>query len=250
MRSGKPCSARERRASSAPACRIAARSWSLMGCRALPPCEAVPSVRPAVGVRALPADARARPGTGRPPGRSLTGTASRGPRAAASPADPDRTASTRVLPPVPVKPGTRPPGPAHQSGDVRPIIAGPAERQPSRVAGCFPRVRSVRRTGRPAIGRGRIRPVRGIDHAAGGRIEPGPVIGILRARSGGDLAGQEAGACPFRPVVASSRVDGRGLAGHGSASRSICLPAWSSGERSARLGSGGVYVASRSMAVR
>ena len=73
IRSGKPCSARERRASSAPACRIAARSWSLRGCRALPPCVLVPSVRPAVGVRALRADARARPGTGRPPGRSLTG---------------------------------------------------------------------------------------------------------------------------------------------------------------------------------
>jgi Domain of unknown function (DUF222) len=37
----------------------------------------------------------------------------------------------------------------------------------------FPRVRSVRRTGRPAIGRGRIRPVRGLDRAAGGFIEPG-----------------------------------------------------------------------------
>ena len=77
MRSGKPCSARERRASSAPACRIAARSWSLMGCRAVPRCVAVPSVRPAVRVRALRADARARPGTGPPPGRSLTVTAPR-----------------------------------------------------------------------------------------------------------------------------------------------------------------------------
>ena len=66
IRSGKPCSARERRASSAPACRIAARSWSLMGCRALPWCVLVPSVRPAVRARALRADARARPGAGRP----------------------------------------------------------------------------------------------------------------------------------------------------------------------------------------
>ena len=55
-------------------------------------------------------------------------------------------------------------------------------------------------------------------------MEPGPVIGIVRGRSGAGLAGQEAGACPFWPVVAWSHVDGRGLAGHGSASRSICLP--------------------------
>jgi hypothetical protein len=59
MRSGKPCSARERRASSAPACRIAARSWSLRGCRALSPGVLVPSARPAAGVRASRADARA-----------------------------------------------------------------------------------------------------------------------------------------------------------------------------------------------
>jgi Recombinase zinc beta ribbon domain len=58
MRSGKPCSARERRASSAPACRIAARSWSLRGCRAMPLCVLVPSARPAAGVRASRAEAR------------------------------------------------------------------------------------------------------------------------------------------------------------------------------------------------
>ncbi len=81
-------------------------------------------------------------------------------------------------------------------------------------------------------------------------MEPGPVMGIVRGSSGDDLAGQEAGGCPFRPIVAWSQVDGRGLAGHGSASRSMCLPAWSSGERSARGGSGGVYAVSRSMAVR
>ena len=95
-----------------------------------------------------------------------------------------------------------------------------------------------------------MRPVRGLDHAAGGFIEPGPVMGIVRGSSGGGLADQEAAACPVRPVVAWSGADGRTFAGHGSASRSICLPGWSSGERSARLGSGGMYVASRSMAVR
>ena len=102
----------------------------------------------------------------------------------------------------------------------------------------------------PLSAEGACSPGRGLDHAAGGFTEPGPVTGIVRGSSGDDLAGQEAGACAFRPVVAWSRVDGRGLAGHGSASRSICLPGWSSGERSARLGSDGVYVASRSMAVR
>jgi hypothetical protein len=43
-----------------------------------------------------------------------------------------------------------------------------------------------------------MKPVRPIDHAAGGFIEPGPVMGIVRGGSGGDLTGQEAGACPFR----------------------------------------------------
>ena len=74
----------------------------------------------------------------------------------ASPADPDRAARTGVLPPVPVKPGARPAGHAHQVGDVRPFIGGLAEREPERGAGCFPRVRSVRRTGRPAIRRRRM----------------------------------------------------------------------------------------------
>jgi len=95
-----------------------------------------------------------------------------------------------------------------------------------------------------------MRPIRGLDHAAGGFIEPGPVMGIVRGSSGDGLTGPEAGACPFRPVVAWSHVDCRTFAGHGSASISICLPGWSSEERSARLGSGGVYVVSRSMAVR
>ncbi len=104
-------------------------------------------------------------------------------------------------------------------------------------------------TGRPATGRGRMRPVRPIDHA-GGFIRPGPVMGMVRGGSGAGLAGQEAGACPFRPVVAWPHADGRSFAGHGSASRSICGPGWSSAERSARVGSGGVYAVSRSVAVR
>ena len=55
---------------------------------------------------------------------------------------------------------------------------------------------------------------------------------------------------PPSVVPVSSGVGGRSLAGHGSASMSISLPACSSGERSVRVGSGGVYVVSRSMAVR
>ena len=132
MRSGKPCPARERRASSAPACRIAARSWSLRGCRAVSPGVLVPSARPAAGVRASRADARAGPGTGPPPGRSLTRTAPGPAHTPASPADPDRAARAGVPPPVPVKPGARPPGHAHQSGDVRPVTGGLAGRQPWR----------------------------------------------------------------------------------------------------------------------
>ncbi len=97
---------------------------------------------------------------------------------------------------------------------------------------------------------GRLSPVRGLDGAAGGFTEPGLVMGIVRGCGGGGLAGQEAGACAFGPVVAWSNADGRAFAGHGSASRSICLLGWSSGERSARVGSGGVYVVSRSVAVR
>jgi hypothetical protein len=250
IRSGKPCPARERRASSAPACRTAARSWSLRGCRALPPGVLVPSARPAAGVRAVRADARTGPGTGRPPGQSLTGTAPGPAHTPASPAGPDRAARAGVPPPVPVPvPGARPAGHAHQSGDVRPVIGGLAERQPWRGAGCVPRVRSWRRAGRPAIGRGRMRPVRPIDHA-GGFIRPGPVTGIVRGGSGAGLAGQEAGACPFRPVVARSHADGRSFAGHGSASRPVCRPGWSSAERSARAGCGSAYAVSRSVAVR
>ena len=55
-------------------------------------------------------------------------------------------------------------------------------------------------------------------------MEPGPVIGIVRGSSGAGLAGQEAGACAFRLIVAWSQADGRTFAGHGSASISICLP--------------------------
>ena len=90
-----------------------------------------------------------------------------------------------------------------------------------------------------------MRPVRPIDDAAGGFIGPGPVMGIVRGSSGAGLAGQEAGACPFGPVVAWSHAAGRSFAGHGSASRPVCRPGWSSAERSARVGSGGVYAVSR-----
>jgi len=89
-------------------------------------------------------------------------------------------------------------------------------------------------------------PVRPIDRAAGGLTEPGPVLGMVR----GGLAGQEAGAGPFWPVAVWSHAASRTFAGHGSASRSICLPGWSSGERSARVGSGGLYVVSCSVAAR
>ena len=249
MRSGKPCPARERRASSAPACRIAARSWSLRGCRALSPGVLVPSARPAAGLRASRADARAGPGTGRPPGRSLTPTAPGPAHTPAPPAGPDRTARADV-PPVPARPGARPHGHPRQPGDVRPITRGLGGRQPWAGASWFPRVRRSRRTGRPATGRGRIRPARPVDEAAGGFTGPGPVIGIVRDCSGALLAGQQAGACPFRPGLARSRAAGRSFAGHGSASRPVCRPGWSSAERSARAGSGGVYVVSRSVAVR
>jgi hypothetical protein len=216
MRSGKPCSARERRASSAPACRIAARSWSLRGCRAVSPGVLVPSARPAAGVRAVRADARGGPGTGPPPGRSLTPTAPGPAHTPPPPADPDRAARGGVPPPVPVTPGARPAGHARRSGDVRPALGGLAGRQPWRGAGCVPRVRSSRRTGRPAAGRGRIRPVRPVDDAAGGFTGPGPVTGAARGSSGDGLAGQEAGACPVRPawpgptlMAAVSRVTAR-----------------------------------------
>ena len=214
MRSGNPCPARERRASSAPACRIAARSWSLSGCRAVSPGVPVPSARPAAGLRASRADARAGPGTGPPPGRSLTRTAPGPAHTAASPADPDRAARARV-PPVPVTPGARPPGHAHRSGDVRPVTGGLAERQPWRGAGCPARTRFPANR-QPATGRGRMRPVRPVDDAAGGLIGPGPVMGIVRGSSGAGLAGQQAGGCPVRPagpgpalLAAVSRVTAR-----------------------------------------
>ena len=227
--------------------RAPGRSWAAGRCHGA--CSSRPSVPPSAPARYGQTRTAGGPGRDHPRDGHSQGPLPGPPRAAASPADPDHAARTGGLPAVPVKPGARPPGHAHQSGDVRPIIGGLAERQPERGAGCFPRVRSVRRTGRPAIRRRRMRPG-GLDRAAGSFIEPGPVTGIVRGGSGDDLAGQEACACPFRPIVASSHVDGRGLAGHGSASRSMCLPAWSSPERRVRVGSGGVYAASRSMAVR
>ena len=198
-------------------------------------------------VRASRADARAGPGTGPPPGRSLTRTAPRPAHTPASPADPDRAARAGVPPPVPVQPGARPPGHAHQSGDVRPITGGLAERQPWRGAGWFPRVRRSRRTGRPAADRGRIRPTRPIERRA---------VSRGRGRSWASSAAAAATAWPGGrrvPVPAGlawSRAAGRGFAGHGSASRPVCLLGWSSGARSARVGSGGVYAVSRSVAVR
>jgi len=66
-----------------------------------------------------------------------------------------------------------------------------------------------------------MRPVRPIDHAAGGFTGPGPVMGRARGSSGAGLAGQRAGACPFRPILSPSHADGRTFAGHGSASISI-----------------------------
>ena len=186
-------------------------------------CSSRPPVPP-------PASARYGRTRARGPGRDH-------PRGGHSPGPPpgprtrQRPPLTPIAPPVPVKPGARPPGHAHQSGDVRPITGGLAGRQPRHGAGCVPRVRRSRGSGRPATGRGRIRPVRPVDDAAGGFTGPGPVMGRARGSSGG---GQEAGACPFRPAVAWSHAAGRSFAGHGSASRPVCRPGWSSAERSAR----------------
>ncbi len=171
-------------------------------------------------------------------------------RTPASPADPDRAARAGVPPPVPVTPGARRPGHPRRSGDVRPAPGGLAGRQPWRGAGCVPRVRRSRGTGRPAAGRGRIRPVRPVDDAAGGFTGPGPVMGRARGSSGDGRAGREAGGCPFRPAWPGPRAAGRGFAGHGSASRPVCRPGWSSAERRARVGSGGGYAVSRPVAVR
>jgi len=77
-----------------------------------------------------------------------------------------------------------------------------------------------------------------------------------RGRSWAEPAAAAAPAWPARRRVpgpaglAWSRAAGRGFAGHGSASRPVCRPGWSSAERSAGAGSGGVYAVSRSVAVR
>ena len=248
MRSGKPCSARERRASSAPACRIAARSWSLSRCRG---CHRACSSRrpPAAGVRASRADARAGPGTGPPPGRSLTWTA-------------PRPAHTPRPPLTPIAPPPRTAAGAGRSSPVRVHLvmrASPVTSAPPSGAGRAAAVARGRlfpaRAQFPANRQARYRPrrrrpARPVDDAAGGFTEPGPVMGIARGSSGAGLAGREAGACPFRPVVAWSHAAGRSFAGHGSASRPVCRPGWSSAERNARVGSGGVYAVSRPVAVR
>ena len=77
IRSGNPCSIRERLASCAPASRMASRSWWLRaGCRAgVARSVLVPSFVPSSAFARLRADARVRGGTGRPAGRSLTVTA-------------------------------------------------------------------------------------------------------------------------------------------------------------------------------
>jgi hypothetical protein len=241
MRSGKPCPARERRASSAPACRIAARSWSLSGCRAVSP-GVLRSARPAAGVRASRAGAG--PGTGPPPDLRIRQRPPLAPIARPAPAARRRClcwCRCRVRVHLVIRAGpvtSAPPSGAWQDGSL-----------PWRGAGCVPRVRRSRRTGRPATGRGRIRPVRPVDDAAGGFTGPGPVMGIVRGSSGVGRVGQ-AGGCPFRSVVAWSHAAGRGFAGHGSASRPVCRPGWSSAERGARVGSGGVYAVSCPVAVR
>lgn len=206
-------------------------------------CSSRPPVPPAASARHGQTCVRG-PGRDHPRGGHSHGPPPGPAHAPASPADPDRAARAGVPPPVPVKPGARPPGHAHQPGDVRPITGGLAERQPWRGAG------SSWRTGRPATGRGRIRPVRPVDDAAGGFTGPGPVMGRARGSSGAGLAGQEAGACPFRPAWPGPTLPARGFAGHGSASRPVCRPGWSSGERRARVGSGGAYAVSRPVAVR
>jgi hypothetical protein len=161
----------------------------------------------------------------------------------ALPADPDRAARASIPPPVPVKAGARPPGHARQSGDVRPVTGGLVERQPWRGAGCFPRALF------PADWQARYRPGA---HRAGppGRWRGG---GFDRAGAGHGQSPRQRRRRPGRPGgrrvpvpagLAWSRVAGRGVTGHGSASRSTCRPGWSSRERGARVGSGGVYAGS------
>ncbi len=216
------------------------------------PCAVTGRARP-VRPAPPPGSARHGPARARGPGRDHPrgGHSHRPPpgpaHTPASPADPDRAARAGVPPPVPVKPGARPPGHAHQSGDVRPVTGGLAERRHGAVP-VSPVRAQVPASRQAAIGRGRIRPARRIDDAAGGLIGPGPVMGIVRGSSGAGLAGQ-AGGCPFRSVVAWSHAAGRGFAGHGSASRPVCRPGGSSAERSARVGSGGAYAVSRPVAV-
>ena len=162
--------------------------------------RARPSARPAAGVRASRADARGGPGTGPPPGRSLTRTA---PGPAHAPASPDRTARAGVPPPVPVKPGARPPGHARQSGDVRPIT-GAWQSRSHRGAACFPPWQF------PANRRARYRPPR-----------TRPVRPV--ARSSGRLAGSAMGWAAGRVVRGVSGLPCRSAEGAAGDSRIVCL---------------------------
>ena len=63
------------------------------------------------------------------------------------------------------------------------------------------------------------------------------------------MAGQVKIGAAMPVVPALSHGDGHTLAGHGSASSSICLLAWSPGARNVGVGSGGVYALSCSWPV-
>ena len=193
MRSGKPCPARERRASSAPACRIAARSWSLSSCRALSPGVLVPSARPAAGVRPSRADARAGLGTGPPPGRALTRTAPEPAHAPGPPLTPIARPAAAYRRWCRSSRGRA----AWSCAPVRrrsPCRRGLAGRQPWAGAGRVPRARRSRATGRPATGRGRIRP--GARSMTRREVSPG------RGRSGAESAAAAAPALPARQARA------------------------------------------------
>ena len=107
--------------------RAPGRSWAAGRCHGAWPSR--PSVPPSAPARYGQTRARG-PGRDDPRDGHSQGPLPGSPRGPASPADPDRAARTGGLPPVPVKPGARPAGHAHQLGDVRPFIGGLAEREP------------------------------------------------------------------------------------------------------------------------
>ena len=208
-------------------------SWA---CSSRPP---VPP--PACAVRA---DARAGPGRDDPRGGQRPRTA---PGPAHTPALPrlaDRTARAGVPPPVPVEPGARPPGHPRQSGDVRPVTGGPAGRQPWAGAGCVPRVRRSRGTGPPVTGRAHEAcPAESMTWRA---VSPGRGRSWAEPAAAAAPAGRQAGVRSGLPgptlLAAVSRVTARPPGWR--------RPGWSSGERDARVGSGGVYAVSCPVAVR